>query len=187
MRDVWCCVASGPSLTRADCDAVTRAGIPVIAVNNSWRLAPDCHAIMAADLRWWAANTSHVTCNAERWTADHFTAKRYGLKRLPHPMPGPFNSGQRAIELAVSKGAARIILLGYDCSLAKGIHWHGLHQYSSNPDPDSVNKWQGEFNRLRRWLSSDVQILNASRHTELTTFPRATLEMCLTAAIPNAG
>jgi hypothetical protein len=183
MSNVWCCVASGPSLTLADCDAVTRAGIPVIAVNDSWRMAPNCRALMAADLSWWAANSPRITCNAERWTADHFTAKRFGLQLLPHPMPGPFNSGQRAIELAISKGAQRIILLGYDCSLANGIHWHGLHRHSTNPDPESVAKWEREFSRLRRWVRDDVEILNASRHTELKIFPRTTLNKVLCAVV----
>lgn len=185
MRDLWCCVASGPSLTRADCDTVMRAGVPIIAVNDSWRMVPECRAIMAADLRWWAANYSRITCEAQRWTADHFTAKRFGLRLLPFPMPGPFNSGQRAIELAISKGAKRVLLLGYDCSLANGIHWHGLHQHLTNPDPESVDKWKREYHRLAR--RTGVPIVNASRHTELTCFPRVELDSYLETEARRAG
>ncbi|MGQ6076331.1 hypothetical protein ACUNGR_13575 [Serratia sp. IR-2025] len=47
------CVASGPSLTAADCALVEASGLPAIAVNNSWRLIPACAVIYAADCCWW--------------------------------------------------------------------------------------------------------------------------------------
>lgn len=51
--DTFACVASGPSLTAVDCQFLHEAGIPTIAVNNSWEVVPFSSFIYAADYCWW--------------------------------------------------------------------------------------------------------------------------------------
>lgn len=64
---------------------------------------------------------------------------RYSVNLFRAPDNDAFNSGQRAIQLAAHFGAERIILLGYDCSLENGTHWHGNHPDGlKNPDGDCV-------------------------------------------------
>ncbi|HEY4437671.1 MAG TPA: hypothetical protein VGN40_16090 [Lelliottia sp.] len=94
---------------------------------------------------------------------------------------GPFNSGQRAIQLAVHLGAERVILLGYDCTLANGAHWHGRHPVTMhNPVPREVERWHTDFSTLAGLLPG-VEIINASRETALTCFTRLSLEAALNA------
>lgn len=91
---------------------------------------------------------------------------------------GSFNSGQRAIELAIYRGARRVLLVGYDCSIRDGAHWHGAHAGLANPDAMSVARWHDEFRQLRDWAVG-VEIINCSRRTRLRCFQRQSLEVAL--------
>lgn len=178
MQKTIVCVASGPSLTSSDCNLASCSGLPVIAVNNSW-MAVKCYThIYAADCCWWEEYGAGITSEAARWCSDEFTARRFGINWLPSAIPGSFNSGQRAIELAIHLGASRVLLLGYDCSIRNGTHWHGNHALLSNPDKFSVVRWQDEFSRLSA-IAGGVEIINCSRYTRLTCFPRQSLETAL--------
>lgn len=174
-NSVIACAASGPSLTADDCQRIHDAGIPIIAVNNSWRAAPFCSAIYAADFAWWREHAGKIPVSAARWCGSRYTAIHFGINYLQTAIPGSFNSGQRAIELAVTQGASRILLVGYDCSLSRGIHWHGPHTELSNPTPASVAAWHREYELTTATLA-DVEVINCSRYTELEAFPCGRLE-----------
>ncbi|MBJ9599700.1 hypothetical protein GHU73_20395 [Citrobacter werkmanii] len=176
--NTFACVASGPSLTTVDCQLLHEAGIATIAVNNSWEIVPFCSSIYAADCCWWEEYGAGITSKAANWCGDEFTARRFGINWLPSAIPGSFNSGQRAIELAIRLGASRVLLLGYDCSIQHGTHWHGNHQLLANPDKFSVARWEDEFSRLSA-IAGGVEIINCSRFTRLTCFPRQSLETAL--------
>ncbi|MFW7250044.1 hypothetical protein [Enterobacter sp. BNK-34] len=178
MQGTFICIASGPSLISSDCNLVSCSDLPVIAVNNSWMAVKCCRHIYAADCCWWEEYGEGITSNAARWCGDEFTARRFGINWLPSEIPGSFNSGQRAIELAIHLGASRVLLLGYDCSIRNGTHWHGKHALLSNPDKFSVARWQDEFSRLSA-VSGGIEIINCSRFTRLTCFPRQSLETAL--------
>lgn len=178
MSKTFICVGSGPSLTHEDCQKIQSVNIPTIAVNNSWRATPFCTVVYAADCCWWEAYSDEITIPAERWCGDSFTAKRFGINYFSSKIPGSFNSGQRAIELAIHMGASRVLLVGYDCSVRKGTHWHGRHALLANPDSFSVNLWHDEFKRLQQEHPS-IEILNCSRRTRLKCFPLMSLEAAL--------
>lgn len=117
-----------------------------------------------------------LTTEAIRWTVSVRAKLRYGVNLFRPGDSDTFNSGQRAIQLAVHLGAKRILLLGYDCSLAFGTHWHGEHTDGlKNPDPASLERWHQEFGRLVAALP-DTDIINCSRHSALTCFPRGNIE-----------
>lgn len=166
-----CCIASGPSLGASDCEAVGSAGIPAIAVNSSWRLARFASVIYAGDLCWWDAYGAEIDISAERWTCSQRAAHEHGLSL--HRAAGGYNSGLRAIQLAIELGAARVLLLGYDCSINSGTHWHGDHIKTKNPDEKLCLLWQRQFAQLN---TLGIEIINCSRETALTCFPRARLE-----------
>jgi hypothetical protein len=174
-NSVIACAASGPSLTSEDCLRIHDAGVPIIAVNDSWRAAPFCLAVCAGDREWWAVNRRDVPAGARRFSFLQVVAQEFGLEHFRGLAPGSHNSGQRAIELAYILGARRILLVGYDCSLSRGIHWHGPHTGLRNPTPGSVAAWRREYDRTAAALVG-VDIINCSRHTELTAFPRGMLE-----------
>lgn len=172
---VCVCVASGPSLTTEDCELVRLSGFPVIAVNNTWKRVPFCQHLCAVDDGWWRMNRPWVPERLPGWSCNRGVSRRYGLQHFERLTEGSFNSGQCAIELAYRLGFRRILLLGYDCSLKNGIHWHGPHTATPNPTSQSIDKWHSEFARTRQHLPAEVDIINCSRSTELTCFPRYSL------------
>jgi hypothetical protein len=171
------CIASGPSLTASDCELVKQSGIKTVAVNNSWQMATFCNYIYAGDSKWWAVNNDKINISAERWTCSDKAANTYKLHY--HIAAGPYNSGMRAIQFGISKGFKSIALLGYDCSLKNGIHWHGSHTEEPlrNPDEAKVKKWHDQFKRVSDMAKKQgVSIINCSRYTELECFEKMTLE-----------
>lgn len=173
------CVASGPSLTERDC-SIAAAGMGLgdwmLAVNDSWRAATWAHAVYAGDFGWWRDHLGEVPTHLERWTCSESAAYRYRLHHHRVAGRGLYNSGQRAIELAITKGFLRILLLGYDCTVARGTHWHGDHASGKNPDAARCQQWQDQFRSI---CANGAQIINCSRETALTAFPRLPLEKAL--------
>lgn len=181
MKKNFICIASGPSLNVEDCARARESGHSIIAVNSSWIAVPDCHHIFAGDYLWWVHNHDVANPKAQWWTQSLRARDKFGINLFRPAESGPFNSGQRAIQLAAHLGAYRVILLGYDCTLANGAHWHGRHPATMhNPVPREVGRWHTDFSSLISQLP-DVEIINASRHTALTCFPRKTLEAALNA------
>ena len=171
-------IASGPSLTADDCVLVETSGLTTIAVNSSWRLARFASVIYAGDACWWDAYGGEIDIDAERVTCSRQAASKHGIKH--HSMYGEYNSGMRAIQLAIDRGAKRIVLLGFDCSLENGIHWHGPHDKTSNPDVVKVKKWHRQFSRIAAMAKHRrIEVINCSRHTELDCFERVALEDAL--------
>ncbi len=180
MIDLFC-IASGPSLTKADCELVAASGAKILTVNNSWQMFDRCDYIYAGDLKWWRAYRDKITIPAELWTSSRRAALKYYL--FLHPATGPFNSGQRAIQLAISQGFKAIALLGYDCSVKNGTHWHGDHDFSAAPilTQQRTDKWKKQFIKVGQHAEEEAAtVYNCSRHTELECFPRADLEDALT-------
>lgn len=174
LGQVVVCVASGPSLTQADCDAVSH--LRTVAVNSSWRRAPHASIAFGMDEGWWEHNGAEVPLGMDRWTSSATTAARFDL-HLMAARAKVSNSGAMAIDLADQLGAARILLLGYDCSVHRGTHWHGNHTKTGNPDEAATHRWQAEFEAVAEAVQAPV--INCSRETALTCFPRLTLEQAL--------
>ncbi|RJT45683.1 hypothetical protein [Rahnella woolbedingensis] len=171
--------ASGPSLTLADCALAVESGLPVIAVNSSWQAVPECTHIYAGDLRWWDIYVQNLPEKPQRWSCNNRAHTRYGVNLFPTDTGDTFNSGQRAILFAHWLGFRDIILLGFDCSIANGSHWHGDHTSLDNPTAENVTRWFGEFERLAHELPGSVNIINSSRQTTLKCFRRLSLEAAL--------
>lgn len=91
------------------------------------------------------------------------------------------NSGAGGIAAAVALGARRVILLGYDCKYAADgrRHWHGDHPKGSGAgNAGSIGRWPAQFQELVSHLQG-AKVINASRDTALTMFPRMPLEEAL--------
>jgi hypothetical protein len=103
------------------------------------------------------------------------------------------NSGFHAINLAVQWGAAKVILIGYDMRLDKGIHWHGPHVSSakvhvSNPTNGNVARWRNVVDRTYDVLSAlDIVAINCSPISALTRYPKMTVEEALKYAKPDSS
>ncbi len=181
------CIASGPSLTADDCETVQawrEAGTEkkVIVVNTSYRLAPWSDVLFAMDKAWWDMHIEEIraTFRGELQTSST-QCKRHGLQPLGTFGRGwqPYgNSGAGAISLCKLFGAKRVILLGYDCKKAGDkVHWHGNHPAGLG-NAGSMHKWPAQFGELAKRLGG-VEVVNCSRDTDLTAFPRGNLEQAL--------
>jgi hypothetical protein len=177
------CIASGPSLTAEDCELVHRAGHPAIVTNTTFRLCPWADVLFGFDIVWWRTYRSEVeatfrgirvTCSSQGRSVGVFSTEN---------LPGFWhfgNSGTAAISLAVFGGASRIVLLGYDCQASNGrTHWHGDHPEGLS-NARSLHTWPAKFLLLAQYAKrKNVPVLNASRETRLTCFPRVRLEDAL--------
>lgn len=173
------CVASGPSLTQEDCDAVKDTGLTTLVANDSWRRAEFAQVLFASDHGWWQQHTHEITVPAERWTDSVPAAQEFGLHLYVTPRR-PSSSGGRLIELAADLGAKRVLMIGYDCSLKAGSHWHGDHTRTGNPTEQTIGRWHSQFAAIAASLAAQgVEVLNCSRETALTCFARQPLEEAL--------
>jgi hypothetical protein len=180
-------MASGPSMSQESADLVRH--LPRIAVNSTYRLAPDADVIYAGDAKWWNANPEALACPGLKASieirpgvvpADMPTGVRVfrntgrdgfdpsgGLRTLG-------NSGAQALQIAVHSKAARVLLLGFDY---RGEHWHGPHPRSlGNPTVRYLAKCVVRFRSLARSLPAGVDVLNCSPESALDCFPKVRIE-----------
>lgn len=170
------CLASGPSLSLEDVEVIAQSGLFTIAVNRTYEIAPFARIIYAGDDRWWSNYHDKTPDNMDKWTCARHSASKYGLNL--HVAIGPYNSGLRALQLAVDGGAKRVILLGYDCQHTGGqAHWH--EPYVGLGNAVSVKKWPGQFSHYAKQVKSKVEIVNCTRETALTCFVRKSLTEAL--------
>lgn len=182
------CIASGPSLTADDCETVRAAGLPTIVTNTTFRMCPWADVLFAFDGKWWKHHLAEVKASFRGarigWAPG---VASYGVPSL-HGERAWFthfhNSGASAASLAIVGGAERVILLGYDCQRTGGrVHWHGDHPAGLG-NAASMRNWPTHFKGLSRYAASrGVPVLNASRETALTFFPRMPLEQALAGAM----
>jgi len=185
------CLGTGPSLTREDVE-YCRGRARVIAIKHAIEWASWADVLYAAGgdtTKWWTRNGPSLT-----W----FTGLRYtldpdgqpwaellrwtgfdGLETAPDGLRSGKNSGYQSINLAVHLGAARIVLLGYDMDpdAAGRDHFFGQHAHGGRPPFASFRPL---FETLIAPLGVlGVTVINATRRTALTCFPRMPLAEAL--------
>jgi hypothetical protein len=182
--------ATGPSLTRSDLDAVRAAGIPLLVVNDAWRLAPWADDLYACDYRWWKVHEQASRAfQGTRWTQDQKAAREWKSLRFIPSAPrlglgtdpaGPIhqgqNSGYQAVNLAYLLGARTVILLGYDMSHDNGrAHFFGSHSQNGLIDAPDYRPYAKAFEHMAPGQYG-LTVINCSRRSALECFPRERLE-----------
>lgn len=197
--------ATGPSLTAEVAARVRKARWPaekcrVIAVNDAYRLLPYADILYACDEKWWRVHIEDVkrTFHGERWTthegrkgdtnwkgdcpedwqlnlvagghADEFSTDP---KRIHYGS----NSGFQAVNLAILKGATRVILVGFDMRIVGGRR----HFFGDHPAPLHNRDEFGCFIRPFEIASRKckVPVVNATPGSALKCWPRVDLEDAL--------
>ena len=194
MGQVACVIASGPSLCEEDCVVVHASGCRTIVTNDTYRRCPWADALYAADSRWWQEHQKAIEesgFQGERWSQSGEARHKFGTQYIESAnRPGlgtngvihyGGNSGYQSINLAYLWGAERIVLLGFDCAPAADgrAHWFGQHKRPLNGRQD-FRQWAKAFTRLAADLQTHgVSVVNASRHTALTCWPRLGLAQAL--------
>ena len=181
------CLATGPSLCATDVDAC-RGKATVIAVNDAWRLAPWADALLASDAAWWRQYqgvpgfTGLKFClerDAARWPGVQVLANTgpEGLETTPTGLRTGRNTGAAAINLAVHFGAARIVLLGYDMEARSEAHSHffGAHPRGLRGGSPYALFRQMIATMVAPLAALGIEVINCSRQTALTCFPRRPL------------
>ena len=177
------CCASGPSLCNEDVERVRiwRAketwpqAKAVIVANTTFRAAPWADALFAIDRDWWKTylNEINATFKGERYSSNSQNPS-YNVTQLKE-LNTYGNSGASCISVAEQAGAARVILLGFDCRHTGGkSHWHGDHPAGLG-NAGLTDQWLDKFKQMADDFKH-VEIINASRETAITCFPRARLE-----------
>lgn len=200
MNRRWCgmtvaILASGPSLESESLDALH--GLPVIAINDSWRKYPDAEILYACDPPWWKHHGGVPEFAGERWSQHRgpvswpAEAAAMGISVIcSAPLPGistdpavihtGSNSGFQALNLAILGGAKRILLLGYDMQATGGkAHWFGNHPGSLNrSSPYDVFR-KAFCDAADQIAKLGIEVVNCSSETSLTCFPRVALSDAL--------
>jgi len=197
-------VASGPSLTEADVQKLreVKGQHPIAVTNDTYRMVPFADVLYACDKRWWTTHHDAVLSSrfaGALWTQNAGIAHRNKINYIPSlDRPGlgtgdaihqGGNSGYQLINLAYLLGAKKIVLLGYDCSASPEgqHHWFGQHTAPGLSKTQPYNLWAPKFEVLARGLQAQgVEVLNASRRTALTCFPKVTLKKAIKEA-PNGS
>jgi len=178
------CLGTGPSLTQADVDRV-RDRARVIAINDAYRLAPWADVLYGCDAKWWTWHKGVPTFpglkyalqnGAKHWKGVQIIGKTggQGIEWKRTGIRTGNNSGYQAINLAIHLGATKILLLGYDM---QGTHFFGRHRDGSAP-PFEVCK-RNFATMVPELAAHGITVLNCTRKTALTCFPRVPLEEAL--------
>ncbi|WXP55055.1 hypothetical protein WHU11_26485 (plasmid) [Escherichia coli] len=124
-----------------------------------------------------AIRIHHTGGRFRKVTANLAAAKSFSLeyRRYCGPAEG-VNSGAQAISLAAESGAEVVVLVGYDCSLQNGLHWHGAHPQALTESNAGVYFKMATAVPDTRKKHADLHILNASRSSAIQCFPRINLE-----------
>lgn len=181
-------IASGPSLTRADCDALRGIGY-TIAINNAVVLAPWADELFAGDGTWWRFYGPKVAWFKGRRVSKTF--KDHAVERWRSsgwPRTGN-NSGHMGIQRAVDRGARNIAIIGFDQSVPKDgpnagkKHYHGDHPQQVGNARTKLGNAEGiaDWPRMMALTARDLQrrrvrVVNLSRETALKCFPRVSVE-----------
>lgn len=176
-------LASGPSLTAADCELVRdQFTLRVIAVNATFRMAPWADVVYVGDfaaVRQYNREVEAMT-TSQHWTCCSMSKQQFGWNLAPGLSRGG-NSGHQALHLAAKFGAKRILLLGFDMQLGPEGQ---RHHHAEHPAPlqqrSLFDEWIRKMAVLAKELEAKgVSVVNCSRVTALTCFPCQTLEDAL--------
>ena len=178
-------LASGSSMSAAVAEIVRSAGVPAIAVNNTFRLAPWADILYAADADWWRCNPDAADFAGIKVSVSAVP----GVNRLRNSGPEGFdanprnlrtggNSAYQAVHLAMHTGARRILLCGVDMG---GPHWHEPHgkplRATSAVD---FARWIARFEKLSAPARQiGTEIVNCSDNSALKCFRFDRLESAL--------
>ena len=196
-------LASGPSMTQAQCDLVGATDWFAVAINETWRLAPWAHTLYGCDWEWWASLAPKV----EEFRGTRVIGTVPNIRNKPQFPPemegqaaqlqylrvvagqtqplwnGPAvgagsNSAFQVANWVARCGATRLVLLGVDCH-SPNAHWHGIHKHplAKNQKPNLMKAWLMAWrNAAPQFTERGISVVNCSPGSAVDCFPRANLE-----------
>lgn len=198
------CIATGPSLTALQVETVRLARkanrCRVIAINEAGLTqykplaAPWADILYAADRAWWyhyrpefygyrfsGEPVPELNLNGTIIPAVHtdpltMVNADEKMPREPGSVVSGGHSGFQALGLALTLGAARVLLLGFDCGgTGRNCHTDRPEQFKRKVD---MGAWVRCYNRVPvEW--PDVPVINCSPTSAITAFPKQAIEAIL--------
>lgn len=174
-------LASGPSMSREAAEQVRAAGLPAIAINNTFQLAPWAAMLYAADPEWWhrmPAAHDFAGLKVSVWPVKGVSCVTVtgldGIDMTPGCVRTGGNSGYQALQLAMQGGARRVLLLGFDMH---GTHWHGPHVGGlRNTEQHTFDKWVRRFDAAAPEIAAlGVDVVNCCADSAISGFRKASL------------
>jgi hypothetical protein len=165
-------LAPGQSLAADVVDRV-RGIAPVIAVTEAFKIAPWCEVLVANDRSWWAARPEAKELPCTKYS----TRRIEGVEQIESnaTITGGSSSGVLALWVAMTLGAKRILMLGFD---NKGTHFNGPYEGKlQNTQPVRFAVFECQFRELAVLLKkSGVDVVNCTPGTALKAFRTAPLD-----------
>ncbi len=172
----WAVLATGASMSQQTADAV-KGKCHVVAVSDAYKLAPWADALVSSDLAWWKANPEARNCDGRKFIGFSIDVPA-GVERFSGAISGS-NSGLLGVQVAVSLGARKVLLCGFDMG---GTHYFGPHLPPlKNTKPDRFREFKKQF---LRYKPRGVEIINCTPGSQLTCYPRGDLAGGLHGANP---
>lgn len=187
-------IGGGDSLREFGWDSIR--GTHTIGCNSAFVLGAELVEILVfGDRMWWerigkthlpkfggvvVGCTSQQIKDAPDWL---LTMERYERRGLAPAGSGKLgwcgNTGALAINLALSLGAQRVFLLGFDMALGSNgkANWHDLRYEASRPEP--YPRFCSEMTHLARSLPRVFpgrEVWNVTNGSQLRSFPKVSLE-----------
>lgn len=168
-------IGGGPSLAGFDFSLLE--GLNVIGCNDAFHLGPSVVKICVfGDGQWWHKNKWKLEKFQGRIVTNSPTVKDFKIPNVLQmerqrdgigtgsSLGWNFSTGAMAINLAISLGASRVFLLGYDLS-NKGTksHWH---EHNSKPIENySFSRFLQGFGKVKSCLPEGVEVFNITDGT----------------------
>lgn len=187
-KDEWVCIIGGGTSVK-DINMDLLHGFLTLGVNNS-ALILNTDALFSLDYNWIKSSYPQYL----NFSGEKYLAMQEGnmMKTIKDPQAQYLrrntldglstnktaihghNSGYGALNLAVLKGAKRILLLGFDFYKRDGrAHWH--EEYPRRPRARTVlyEGWARKFNTMVPVLNQlGIMVLNCSLHSKIECFPK---------------
>lgn len=177
---------------------VARGRATVFAVKSTWRLAAWADALYACDRSWWIANDGVPDFRGLKFSPSPIVCSVYSdvtkvrLKARAAILTdevgtigcglrsGGGHSGFQAINLAVQFGAKRILLVGFDMTLANGAHWTDDYRGVAPPDANRVESWRVAMDGCAaQFRDLGIEVVNCATASALTAYPKVPLNEAL--------
>lgn len=163
--DYFVILATGQSLCVRDVEHVRTAReagkCKVIAVSNSYTVAPWADVLASVDLKWWANYRQALKFEGEKICKSEY-ARVVKQFRPPELLAG-CNSGLYAMLKAKHMGASSIFLLGFDM---QGTHFFGKHPEPLNNTTSA--RFQQHINQFNKW--DGPKVINCTPGSALKKF-----------------
>jgi uncharacterized Rossmann fold enzyme len=192
-------VGGGPSAGRYDLSTLHQRGL-VVAVNDSAARLPYADVIFTASPPWvrhrkklvhahrgqLVIRTSHSPRIIHRWKLPPDTVViplRSANGITDAELREGHNSGTEAIYWAVSRGARRIVLIGFDMEPGRAVHWHGGYEWMTKRMLDKEGRekyplWARATERVAEDLeSAGVKCWNANPESAIRAWPFTELDL----------